>query len=714
MTNLASRRFRTFDSPQNFSAAHLACDQMLSGFSETATEARSLFAMTAGSFVYRASKLALFASPLARISSQAIRLFAPALSLGAEVSAYQALTGGQGSRDWLARYVDFTALKLFGQAGRGANPLLMHALQGAGVVAGQSLAHALAGQERVSGSLAERFFRAEAMNWSLRAGQGLVHYLGGASLQRLESSWDLRASARDRAGNPLARTGEGLARMASPEMPGRPSPEIYWAQQQRLLLSENDQQYSHSTLHNQIELRPEELPHVLRWKNQGRILSVSVLIRDEAGRVLVSYDRKGTGHVPRVPSGGAEPSDRTIFEVAEREMREELGAEVEIVRRVAWYRILFTHQGEAVHPWNTLILEGRLRSPIALPEGGELRAVEWREEGSPLHFSMEGFFPGFDETANYFFRAYRSRYPLRVGGLPWRDSETLESLLCMDPNPWIERAKDIDYGMHRLHAWESAGDLQHSHISPYASMIYRFYSAREPLHRWSLTWNPQRGVARMQDEGRQAWLEQVGIHNESGLAEFVGAKLRAHNRRAFRNAIDSGAQASELGLAEFLRGYHSGSHLQPVQESGSEAFTYLLVDGRGAPAAVAKSFKRSDYRVDAGMLANDQLLAMLNGQEWIERAGIQGLRYARIRAFGPAWLLREHLPEEQLGLRAEDDARVAALGRELDRLGHAAHPAYRLVGVAVKKALIPQHYGRNLARETLPDGSTGYVIYDPI
>lgn len=131
-------------------------------------------------------------------------------------------------------------------------------------------------------------------------------------------------------------------------------------------------------------------------------------------------------------------------------MREELGAEVEVLRRVAWYQSLMYYQGIPVTPWNTAILEARLKSPIVLPEGGELKAVEWIEPQSPISFSMEGFFPQFDRHANDTLRAYMKRYPVCEGDLPWADAETLHSLLDINAPEWIQRSRNREYGRHRL------------------------------------------------------------------------------------------------------------------------------------------------------------------------------------------------------------------------------------------------------------------------
>ena len=136
-------------------------------------------------------------------------------------------------------------------------------------------------------------------------------------------------------------------------------------------------------------------------ESRGRELvirpGVAGVVRDAPGRVLLHRRRVGEGWAP--PSGAVEPGEDVVTAL-HRELREETGVEVEVVRLVALYsspahQIVTYPDGRRVHFVTSLfdckVVGGALRgsdegyewgwfSPRALPKGLLSYARVWLDD----------------------------------------------------------------------------------------------------------------------------------------------------------------------------------------------------------------------------------------------------------------------------------------------------------------------------------------------
>lgn len=208
MTRILERKSAAFAAAGSLSSSQAQMDGLLESFAQGASDWRSLAAMSAGSLAYRAAKLGLLSLGAGRIAPLALRLAAPALALGTEVSVYRGVTGALGasaagseagisSREFLNDYVHFASLKLFGVAARGQGFLLSHALQDAGMLAGHQLAHGLGLIAQPQGSLMQQWVRAELANLQMQAGFALAGALSSHRLASLEKGFEVRIQARE-------------------------------------------------------------------------------------------------------------------------------------------------------------------------------------------------------------------------------------------------------------------------------------------------------------------------------------------------------------------------------------------------------------------------------------------------------------------------------------------------------------------------------------
>jgi 8-oxo-dGTP pyrophosphatase MutT (NUDIX family) len=109
--------------------------------------------------------------------------------------------------------------------------------------------------------------------------------------------------------------------------------------------------------------------------------SVTVAIRDKAGRILLIH--KIDNDLWALPGGGHDAGER-ITDTAVREVREETGLDVEIVRLVGTYtdpnHVMAYDDGE-VRQQFSLCFEGRWIGGQPREDGTEIKAVRWVAPG---------------------------------------------------------------------------------------------------------------------------------------------------------------------------------------------------------------------------------------------------------------------------------------------------------------------------------------------
>jgi ADP-ribose pyrophosphatase YjhB (NUDIX family) len=120
--------------------------------------------------------------------------------------------------------------------------------------------------------------------------------------------------------------------------------------------------------------------------------SVTVAIRDREGRILLIH--KIDNDLWALPGGGHDAGER-ITETAVREVREETGLDVEVVRLIGTYtdpnHVMAYDDGE-VRQQFSLCFEGRWIGGLPREDGTETKAVRWVEpselDGLNIHPSM--------------------------------------------------------------------------------------------------------------------------------------------------------------------------------------------------------------------------------------------------------------------------------------------------------------------------------------
>lgn len=114
-------------------------------------------------------------------------------------------------------------------------------------------------------------------------------------------------------------------------------------------------------------------------KANSVVPSVTAVVRDEAGRVLLIH--KVDNDLWALPGGGHDIGE-TIADTAVREVREETGLEVEIVRLVGTYtnpRHVMSYSDGEVRQQFSLCYEAKLLGGKAREDGIETKAVRWVE-----------------------------------------------------------------------------------------------------------------------------------------------------------------------------------------------------------------------------------------------------------------------------------------------------------------------------------------------
>ncbi|MEU4672445.1 NUDIX domain-containing protein [Amycolatopsis sp. NPDC023774] len=120
--------------------------------------------------------------------------------------------------------------------------------------------------------------------------------------------------------------------------------------------------------------------------------SVTVVVRDDQGRVLLIH--KIDNDLWALPGGGHDVGER-ITDTAVREVKEETGVDVEIVRLVGTYtdpRHVMAYDDGEVRQQFSLCFEGRWVGGQPREDGTETKAVRWVPpadlDGLNIHPSM--------------------------------------------------------------------------------------------------------------------------------------------------------------------------------------------------------------------------------------------------------------------------------------------------------------------------------------
>ena len=210
MSNILERRASlgaSFPSSYNLNSSQIEQDQLLQNFSESASDWRSLVAMTLGGLAYRVTKLGVMSVGAIHELPLLARLSAPVLGLASEVTVFRtvgatlaspSLSGAQqaapllDSKSWFTDFINFASLKVFGRISQGQNSIFSHVLQDMGMVTGHHLAYGLNLVTQPEGSLAQQLAHAEITNLQMQAGMALGGALTENRLQRWERNLDLQ------------------------------------------------------------------------------------------------------------------------------------------------------------------------------------------------------------------------------------------------------------------------------------------------------------------------------------------------------------------------------------------------------------------------------------------------------------------------------------------------------------------------------------------
>lgn len=205
MTRIYSSPLKSTLASQGGSAenAALEIDAVQNTFSREACRFESLVAMASGSLCFRLSRMAFLesfsTSALMRhsLAKPALQAFSWTAATASEVTMFRSvnefLSDETASRPqtWLCTFIDFFAMKAFSPLGNG-HLFLSHLAQDGAMVAGHQAGHALGITEAPEGSLAQQFFRAEAMTLQMGAGAALAARMSGHRLHFVERSAESR------------------------------------------------------------------------------------------------------------------------------------------------------------------------------------------------------------------------------------------------------------------------------------------------------------------------------------------------------------------------------------------------------------------------------------------------------------------------------------------------------------------------------------------
>jgi len=195
MANILTRRESRGISSLQLSANQQKIDQIDQALPERISDVPSFAAVLSGGLAYRYGKLALLGNPIAAKAPALFRSLAPAGGLAAEVSVYRGVHHGLKpelpSNTWLADFFNFGALKIFGKAAEGQNPLFANFLQDSAMLAGQDITALLGLSTAPQGNFLDRFIEAQAFNVQMKLGLSWMHQASGGRILAHEKSLDL-------------------------------------------------------------------------------------------------------------------------------------------------------------------------------------------------------------------------------------------------------------------------------------------------------------------------------------------------------------------------------------------------------------------------------------------------------------------------------------------------------------------------------------------
>jgi len=167
-------------------------DHLVETFTDQATNPKTLAAMVGGGLAGRLTRLSTFslASSLLPEGNATFSLLARgssyAMGLAGESAAFTGINRGfiladgqlptqSFGTEWLNSAISLGSLRFFGKVGEGQSPLFQHLMADTGMVASHQVASLFKLEEKPEGDLFSQFLNAEAMNWQMKAGMGLVH-----------------------------------------------------------------------------------------------------------------------------------------------------------------------------------------------------------------------------------------------------------------------------------------------------------------------------------------------------------------------------------------------------------------------------------------------------------------------------------------------------------------------------------------------------------
>ncbi|MFO1520255.1 MAG: hypothetical protein U1F57_11445 [bacterium] len=165
----------TLGRASSLSDAQAQMDGIVSGFTDQATDTRSMVAMMAGGVAYQLGKVGALSLLGSKAAAPLLTVVSAGAGLSAEVTAFEGVHGflspqaaSLGNR-WSSSFLNFGLLKAARRAAAGQNLILRHLLQDGAMVAGENLASIS------DKTLARQFLHAEATNLQMGAGLAAAH-----------------------------------------------------------------------------------------------------------------------------------------------------------------------------------------------------------------------------------------------------------------------------------------------------------------------------------------------------------------------------------------------------------------------------------------------------------------------------------------------------------------------------------------------------------
>jgi hypothetical protein len=212
-STLLERAHSASQSGKPLSEIQSQVDTLVTQSIDRAVDPKTLAAMVAGGFASRFARMGTLAaaSPLLTKGQTILPLLVRggsyAVSLGAESFTFAGVNrelnrieGHQPvqpfTQEWAHAALTLGALKSFGGLTKDQNIILQHLAADLGLVAGQNLGYASHLSPKPQGSFIAQMLGAEAMNWQMKGGMGLVHGLA-PSLLPTERSMDLYLKSQE-------------------------------------------------------------------------------------------------------------------------------------------------------------------------------------------------------------------------------------------------------------------------------------------------------------------------------------------------------------------------------------------------------------------------------------------------------------------------------------------------------------------------------------